>query len=69
LDDITEVSDDLLENSVMSDHSKDTTVIGWKFLFLVKNWNFENCWKLFISLIINFDLIEFAILEWNSNSV
>ena len=26
LDDITEVSDDLLENSVMSDHSKDTTV-------------------------------------------
>jgi hypothetical protein len=27
LDDITEVSDDLLENSVLSDHSKDTTVI------------------------------------------
>jgi hypothetical protein len=27
LDDITEVSDDLLENSVMSDHSNDTTVI------------------------------------------
>jgi hypothetical protein len=27
LDDIAEVSDDLLENSAMSDHSKDTTVI------------------------------------------
>jgi hypothetical protein len=35
LDDITEVSDDLLENSVMSDHSKDTTVIMCSVLALM----------------------------------
>ena len=31
----TEVSDDLLENSVMSDHSKDTTVIVCSVLALM----------------------------------
>jgi hypothetical protein len=35
LDDIAEVSDDLLENSVMSDHSKDTTVIMCSVLALM----------------------------------
>jgi hypothetical protein len=35
LDYITEVSDDLLENSVMSDHSKDTTVIMCSVLALM----------------------------------
>ena len=35
LDDITEGSDDLLENSVMSDHSKDTTVIMCSVLALM----------------------------------
>jgi hypothetical protein len=32
----TEVSDDLLENSVMSDHSKDTTVIVFSVLALMQ---------------------------------
>ena len=36
LDDITEGSDDLLENSVMSDHSKDTTVIMCSVLALMQ---------------------------------
>jgi hypothetical protein len=36
LDDITEVSNDLLENSVMSDHSKDTTVIMCSVLALMQ---------------------------------